>query len=111
MSHSEAKIARLLDQQSPRVLPSGWELREDYTNARIYWRTQPSFLSVIAEVAEYGGRLWLHVSCAARESDNTPKLPTWEIAQRAKIVTVGCREACLAVGKPIEDSGTEDPSS
>jgi protein-tyrosine-phosphatase len=40
-----------------------------------------------------------------------PKLLTWEIAQAAdKIVTVGCREACLAVGKPIEDWGIEDPS-
>ena len=41
-----------------------------------------------------------------------PKLLTREIAQAAdKIVTVGCPEACPAVGKPIEDWGIEDPSS
>jgi arsenate reductase len=41
-----------------------------------------------------------------------PKLLTREIAQAAdKIVTVGCPEACPAVGKPIEDRGIEDPSS
>ena len=40
-----------------------------------------------------------------------PKLLTREIAQRAdKIVTMGCPEACPAVGKPMEDWGIEDPS-
>jgi arsenate reductase len=40
-----------------------------------------------------------------------PKLLTREIAQRAdKIVTIGCPEACPAVGKPMEDWGIEDPS-
>jgi len=110
MSHSEAKIARLLDQQSPRVLPSGWELREDYTNARIYWRTQPSFLSVIAEVAEYGGRLWLHVSCAARESDNTPKLPTWDELKEVKDLFCG-RDACaLQVLPPASEYVNVNPA-
>jgi arsenate reductase len=41
----------------------------------------------------------------------SPKLLTREIAQRAdKIVTMGCPEACPAVGKPMEDWGIEDPS-
>jgi arsenate reductase len=40
-----------------------------------------------------------------------PKLLTREIAQRADtIVTMGCPEACPAVGKPMEDWGIEDPS-
>jgi arsenate reductase len=40
-----------------------------------------------------------------------PKLLTREIAQRAdRIVTMGCPEACPAVGKPMEDWGIEDPS-
>jgi protein-tyrosine-phosphatase len=40
-----------------------------------------------------------------------PKLLTREIAQGAdKIVTMGCPEACPAVGKPMEDWGIEDPS-
>jgi arsenate reductase len=40
-----------------------------------------------------------------------PKLLTREIAQRVdKIVTMGCPEACPAVGKPMEDWGIEDPS-
>ena len=40
-----------------------------------------------------------------------PKLLTREIAQRAdKIITMGCPEACPAVGKPMEDWGIEDPS-
>jgi arsenate reductase len=40
-----------------------------------------------------------------------PKLLNREIAQRAdKIVTMGCPEACPAVGKPMEDWGIEDPS-
>jgi protein-tyrosine-phosphatase len=40
-----------------------------------------------------------------------PKLLTREIAQRAdKIVTMGCPEACPAVGKPMEDWGIADPS-
>jgi arsenate reductase len=40
-----------------------------------------------------------------------PKLLTQEIARRAdKIVTMGCPEACPAVGKPMEDWGIEDPS-
>ncbi len=41
-----------------------------------------------------------------------PKLLTREMAQRAdKIVTMGCPEACPAVGKPMQDWGIEDPSS
>jgi arsenate reductase (thioredoxin) len=41
----------------------------------------------------------------------SPKLLTREIARRAyKIVTMGCPEACPAVGKPVEDWGIEDPS-
>ena len=41
----------------------------------------------------------------------SPKLLTREIAQRAdKIVTMGCPEACPAVGKPMEDWGIGDPS-
>ena len=40
-----------------------------------------------------------------------PKLLTREIAQRAdKIITMGCPEACPAVGKPMEDWGIEAPS-
>ena len=40
-----------------------------------------------------------------------PKLLTRLIAQQAdKIVTMGCPEACPAVGKPMEDWGIEDPS-
>lgn len=40
-----------------------------------------------------------------------PKLLTREIAQGADtIVTMGCPEACPAVGKPMEDWGIEDPS-
>jgi arsenate reductase len=40
-----------------------------------------------------------------------PKLLTRGIAQRAdKIVTMGCPEACPAVGKPMEDWEIEDPS-
>jgi arsenate reductase len=41
----------------------------------------------------------------------SPKLLTREIAQAADtIVTMGCPEACPAVGKPMEDWGIEDPS-
>ena len=41
----------------------------------------------------------------------SPKLLTREIAQGADtIVTMGCPEACPAVGKPMEDWGIEDPS-
>ena len=41
----------------------------------------------------------------------SPKLLTREIAQAAdRIVTMGCPEACPAVGKPLEDWGIEDPS-
>jgi arsenate reductase len=41
----------------------------------------------------------------------SPKLLTREIAERAdRIVTMGCPEACPAVGKPMEDGGIEDPS-
>ena len=40
-----------------------------------------------------------------------PKLLTREMAQKAdKIVTMGCPEACPAVGKPMEDWGIGDPS-
>ena len=40
-----------------------------------------------------------------------PKLLTRAIAQRAdKIVTMGCPEACPAVGKPMEDWEIGDPS-
>jgi protein-tyrosine-phosphatase len=40
-----------------------------------------------------------------------PKLLTRNMAQQAdKIVTMGCPEACPAVGKPMEDWGIEDPS-
>lgn len=40
-----------------------------------------------------------------------PKLLTREIVQGADtIVTMGCPEACPAVGKPMEDWGIEDPS-
>ena len=42
----------------------------------------------------------------------SPKLLTREIAQRAdKIVTMGCPEACPAVGKPMKDWGARIPSS
>jgi len=41
-----------------------------------------------------------------------PKLLTREMAERAdRIITMGCPEACPAVGKPMEDWGIEDPSS
>ena len=41
----------------------------------------------------------------------SPKLLSREIAQSAdKIVTMGCPEACPAVGKPMEDWGIMDPS-
>ena len=41
----------------------------------------------------------------------SPKLLTREIVQAAdRIVTMGCPEACPAVGKPLEDWGIEDPS-
>jgi len=41
----------------------------------------------------------------------SPKLLTREIAQRVdRIVTMGCPEACPAVGKPTEDWRIEDPS-
>jgi len=41
----------------------------------------------------------------------SPKLLTREMAQAAdRIVTMGCPEACPAVGKPLEDWGIEDPS-
>jgi arsenate reductase len=41
----------------------------------------------------------------------TPKLLTREMAERAdRIITMGCPEACPAVGKPMEDWGIEDPS-
>jgi arsenate reductase len=40
----------------------------------------------------------------------SPKLLTREIAQTVdKIVTMGCPEACPAVGKPMEDWGIQDP--
>ena len=40
-----------------------------------------------------------------------PKLLTREMAQGAdRIVTMGCPEACQAVGKPLEDWRIEDPS-
>jgi arsenate reductase len=40
-----------------------------------------------------------------------PKLLTREMAELAdKIITMGCPEACPAVGKPMEDWGIEDPS-
>jgi len=40
-----------------------------------------------------------------------PKLLTREMAERAdRIITMGCPEACPAVGKPMEDWGTEDPA-
>jgi arsenate reductase len=40
-----------------------------------------------------------------------PKLLTREMAERAdRIITMGCPEACPAVGKPMEDWGIEDPS-
>lgn len=41
-----------------------------------------------------------------------PELLTREIAERAdRTVTMGCPEACPAVGKPMEDWEIEDPSS
>jgi len=41
-----------------------------------------------------------------------PKLLTREMAERAdRIITMGCPEACPAVGKPVEDWGIEDPSN
>jgi len=41
----------------------------------------------------------------------SPKLLTREIAKRAdRIVTMGCPEACPAVGKPMEDWRIEDTS-
>jgi arsenate reductase len=41
----------------------------------------------------------------------SPKLLTREITQGADtIVTMGCPEACPAVGKPMEDWEIEDPS-
>jgi arsenate reductase len=41
-----------------------------------------------------------------------PKLLTREMAERAdRIITMGCPEACPAVGKPMEDWGIQDPSS
>lgn len=40
-----------------------------------------------------------------------PKLLTREMAEGAdRIITMGCPEACPAVGKPMEDWGIEDPS-
>jgi arsenate reductase len=40
-----------------------------------------------------------------------PKPLTQEMAERAdRIITMGCPEACPAVGKPLEDWGIEDPS-
>jgi arsenate reductase len=40
-----------------------------------------------------------------------PKPLTREIAQQAdEIITMGCPEACPAVGKPMEDWGIADPS-
>lgn len=110
MSHSKAKIARLFNQHSPRVLPSGWELREDYANARVYQRLAPRFLSVITEVAEYDGRLWLHVSCAARAADSTPMLPTWEELKEVKDLFCG-RDACaLQVLPPAAEYVNVNPS-
>ena len=41
-----------------------------------------------------------------------PKLLTREMAEHAdKIITIGCPEACPAVGKPIEDWRIENPST
>jgi hypothetical protein len=110
--HGAAKIERLLNEHSPRVLPPAWELREDYTNARVYHRLAPRFLSVITEVAEYDGRLWLHVSCAARAPDAhaTPQLPTWEELKEVKDLFCGRDSCALQVLPPASEYVNVNPS-
>ena len=99
------KIARHMDACAPRVLPDGWELREDYANARVYWRHGVNPLSVIAEVAEYGGRHWLHVSCSARV-----RLPSWAELREVKDLFCGREALALQVLPPASEYVNIDPN-
>ena len=87
-----------MDDASPCVLPAGWELREEYANARIYKRDAPAPLLVIAEVAEYAGRLWLHVSASSAE-----RIPTWEELKGVKDLFVGRERLALQVLPPASE--------
>lgn len=74
----------------PRVLPAGYQCVDDYANAAFYRRAD--CMSVIAEVAEYQKRLWLHVSCAYVD-----KLPSWADLREAKTVFCGPKRLALSI--------------
>ena len=94
----ERTIAKLADELSPRVLPAGWELREDYENAKVY--RSAGGLAVIAEVAFYppdnrGAQPWLHVSVSRAD-----RLPSWEDLREIKDLFCGRDRLALQILPP-----------
>jgi hypothetical protein len=89
------KIALAMERLKPRVLPADYTLLEDYPNAAEYYRADG--MTIITEVDEYQGRLWLHVSCAFRT-----KLPSWVDLREVKTVFVGPKRMAISV-QPGED--------
>lgn len=79
-----------MEQLKPRVLPSNYELLEDYTNAGYYRRHDG--MTVITEVAIYDKRMWLHVSCAF-----ATRLPDWADLREVKTVFVGPKRMALSI--------------
>lgn len=93
---SAAKIRRFMDHHTPRVLPAGWELREDYENARVYRHFDG--LLVLSEVAGYSRKLWLHVSCSRPQA-----LPSWEDLRTVKDLFCGRDALALQVLPPAAE--------
>lgn len=92
------KIRKLMDELTPRVLPAGWALTEDFENAKVY--RSASGLAVISEVAFYppdnrGAQPWLHVSTSRAE-----RLPSWEDLREVKDLFCGRDRLALQVLPP-----------
>jgi hypothetical protein len=77
-----SRVECLRDSLFPRVLPSSWQLLEDYSNAAHYMSGDG--LGVIAEVELHDGDAWLHVSFSRRS-----RIPSYEDMARVKSLFVG----------------------
>jgi hypothetical protein len=88
-----ADIEARMDKLAPLVLPSGWRLIGDYSNARQYVRRDG--LQVISEVSAYDGKLWLHVSCCYQD-----RLPGWGELRKVKDLFIGPKRRAIQVLPP-----------
>lgn len=102
-----SEVEAKLDEIAPRVLPPGWRLRQEFANARIWLWTRPSGdrVSIIAEIADYEGALWFHVSASGGK-----RVPTWYELREIKDVVIGKDRLALQVLPNADEYVNIDPN-